>query len=136
MSYAELVVVFSREFSRFFCGLLLALHKRRLVYPGVFVGAGHALRPTMFFEKFNPFRVVVYRECVSCMEIRPLQGHFLFTVNRFYNVFPCPISAVYNEPQAAPRRSERIISRLAFWHPEGSGHALAHLKTVPLEPVF
>ena len=40
-----------------------------------------------FFKKFNPFRVVVYRGCVFCMEIRLLQGHFLYTVSRFYNVF-------------------------------------------------
>ena len=44
----------------------VALAQEDLVYPGVFVGAGHALRPTMFFQKFNPYRVVVYRECVSC----------------------------------------------------------------------
>jgi hypothetical protein len=41
----------------------------------------------MFFEKFNPFRVVDSSGCVFCMEIRPLQGHFLINVNRFYNVF-------------------------------------------------
>jgi hypothetical protein len=38
-----------RELSRIFCWLLLTLRKQGLVYPGVFVGAGHALRPTMFF---------------------------------------------------------------------------------------
>jgi hypothetical protein len=66
-----------------------------------------------FFEKFNPYRVVVYRECVSCMEIRPLQGHFLFSVNSFYNVF---LVIFLLKTIISFALAEQIISTLADWH--------------------
>ena len=84
--------------------------------PGIFVGAGHALRLQCFLKKFNPYRVVVSRGIVFSSEIRPLQGHSLFIVNRTYFVVRILFLLLTFNPQAPPRRSEQIIGTLAHWH--------------------
>ena len=69
------------------------------------------------------------------MEIRPLQGHFLFNVNRFYNVFR--VIFLLSTMNLKLRRGG-VNESLAHWHFGTLAHypSLAHLKTVPLEPVF